>query len=57
MCGWHVVHAFSGFFDLVIVSSLEAIVNGLFVEATKTLLVLLLRAFIACLFRLACMLW
>ena len=44
------MHAFSGFFDLVVVSSLEAIVNDLFVGATKTLQVLLLRAFITCLY-------
>ena len=56
MGGWHEVNASSGCFGLVIVSLFEADVNALFAEATKTLLVLLVRAFIACLLRLACML-
>lgn len=46
---------FSGFFGLVIVSLFEAVVNALFVEATKTLPVLLLsllfQALIAFLFK------
>lgn len=57
MGGSHEVNASSGCFGLVIVSLFKADVNALFVEAPKTLLVLLLRAFIVCLFRLACMLW
>lgn len=36
---WHEVNAFSGCFGLVIVSLFEAVVNALFVEVAKMLLI------------------